>query len=117
MGKHSHTSGSCDCLGRRRRPVGSFQCAHGDLTQEEVHGDHRLALDLVGSEHIHGAVAVTNVPLRSLRVAAARRLFPFITQGNRTVLNQPVLRALTTVRDLVLDGDVQRGAIRARLAA
>src|SRR6266404_3871895 len=63
----------------------------------------------------HGALAVAHVPLCALRVTLGWRFRQVIPGRNSAVLCQPPLGTPPAVWDTMLDGKVQRGAIRTGL--
>src|SRR5262249_38395235 len=64
----------------------------------------------------HRPVRVTDIPLRSLQIALARRLLQAIPAGDRPVLRSSSSRAPPSMRDAARDGPAERRAVRSRLA-
>ena len=64
-----------------------------------------------------GDITVTNIPFGTHTIATARGFTQMITVGNPAVLSPAAMRAPATVRHIIGNGPVKRGAVRAALPA
>jgi len=62
------------------------------------------------------AVGIPGIPFRALDVIRTGRLLQLLSGVNRAVLGPPAFRAPATVRDSMLDGEIERGAVSTGLA-
>jgi len=62
------------------------------------------------------AVGIPGIPFRALDVIRTGRLLQLVSGVNRAVLGPPAFRAPATVRDSILDGEIERGAVSTGLA-